>query len=62
MKNALINLKNKIPTFFKKENGATMVEYAIMVALIAIVSIGVITILGQTVSGVFNDINTSMTG
>jgi len=30
----------------KKQRGATMVEYAIMVALIAIVSIGAISLLG----------------
>jgi pilus assembly protein Flp/PilA len=62
MKNALINLKNKIPTFFKKENGATMVEYAIMLALIAVVSIALIRTLGQTVSGTFQSINTEMSG
>jgi pilus assembly protein Flp/PilA len=61
MKNALINLKHKIPTFFKKENGATMVEYAIMLALIAVVSIALIRTLGQTVSGTFKSINTEMT-
>lgn len=62
MKNALKNLKNKIPTLLKKENGATMVEYAIMLALIAIVSIAMIRTLGQTVSGTFQTINNSMTG
>jgi pilus assembly protein Flp/PilA len=62
MKNALKNLKNKIPTLLKKENGATMVEYAIMLALIAIVSIVMIRTLGETVSGTFQTINNSMTG
>lgn len=46
---------------FKKEQGATMVEYAIMVALIAVVSIAIITTLGQTVSTTFTNVNTSMT-
>lgn len=36
------------------EEGATMVEYGIMVALIAVVSILVITALGLDVFGAFN--------
>lgn len=44
----------------RDDEGATMVEYGIMVALIAAVSIGIIATLGQTVSGAFNNVNTSM--
>jgi len=43
----------------KKQKGATMVEYAIMVALIAIVSILVVTSLGQTVKTSFSTVNTA---
>jgi len=60
MKNLLIDLKNKVPTFFKKEQGATMVEYAIMLALIAIVSIAMIRILGQQVNNTFSTITNQM--
>lgn len=42
------------------QQGATMVEYAIMLALIAVVSLGVITTLGQNVSTTFNTVNTSL--
>jgi pilus assembly protein Flp/PilA len=42
------------------EQGATMVEYGIMVALIAAVSIGIVTTLGQSVSGAFNNVNSSL--
>lgn len=35
------------------ESGATAVEYGIMVALIAAVIIGVVTTLGQNLSGLF---------
>ena len=38
----------------KDEEGATMVEYAIMVSLIAVVSIIVVGSLGKAVSGVFS--------
>ncbi len=49
-----------IKDILRDEEGATMVEYGIMVALIAAVCIGVITTLGTNVSGAFNTINTSI--
>lgn len=44
----------------RDEEGATMVEYGIMVALIAAICIGVITTLGQKVSNAFSTVNTSL--
>jgi pilus assembly protein Flp/PilA len=38
------------------ERGATLVEYALLVALIAIVCIGAVTLLGSSVSGQFSSI------
>ena len=54
------NIKHYITKFSTKEKGATMVEYAIMVALIAIVSIAVITGLGQEVSTTFGVVNSAL--
>ena len=51
---------NILKSFARDEEGAAMVEYAILLGLIAIVSIGIITSLGVSVSKVFNTINTSM--
>lgn len=45
----------------KKQRGATMVEYAIMVSLIAIVAIAAVTALGTKVSTVFSNADTAMT-
>jgi pilus assembly protein Flp/PilA len=42
------------------EQGATMVEYAIMVLLIAMVCITVVTTLGQSVSNTFSSMNASL--
>jgi Flp pilus assembly pilin Flp len=42
------------------DQGATMVEYAIMVTLIAAVCIAVVTAFGKTVSTQFNTVNTSI--
>ncbi|MFA5515832.1 MAG: Flp family type IVb pilin [Desulfuromonadales bacterium] len=55
-------MKNKMMQLWKDEEGATMVEYGIMVALIAAVCIGVITTLGTTVESVFTDINGQVNG
>jgi pilus assembly protein Flp/PilA len=54
--------KTQMPSSSKKEKGATMVEYAIMVALIAIVSIAVITTLGRNVSQTFQSAATAVPG
>lgn len=40
----------------KKERGATMVEYALLVAFIAIVALVGVKVLGTTLSSFFSDI------
>ena len=55
MKNLLNKIQTKMPHFFKKEKGATMVEYAIMVALIAIFCIVAVTQLGVGVNATFSN-------
>lgn len=42
------------------EEGATMVEYGIMVALIAAICIAVVKTLGQNVSNAFSTVNASI--
>jgi pilus assembly protein Flp/PilA len=42
------------------ERGATAVEYGLMVALIAIVIIGAVTLLGGNLSSLFNAVATSV--
>ena len=53
-------MKNLIRRFVQEEEGATMVEYAIMVALIAVVSILVVTALGGKVASNFDKTQQSM--
>jgi pilus assembly protein Flp/PilA len=45
----------KIQTL-KGDEGATAVEYGLMVALIAAVIVGVVTVLGTTLQGVFQTV------
>jgi pilus assembly protein Flp/PilA len=42
------------------ENGASAVEYGLLVALIAAVIVTVVFTLGETLQGVFTDVNTSI--
>ena len=44
----------------RDDRGATAVEYGLMVALIAIVIIGAVTLLGTNLSGLFNTVATSV--
>ncbi|MFO7171242.1 MAG: Flp family type IVb pilin [Chloroflexota bacterium] len=44
-------------SFFAKEEGQGLVEYALILVLIAIVVIGILTLLGNRVSAVFSEIN-----
>ena len=48
--------------FAKDEQGAALVEYGMLVGLIAVVCIGAVRILGGTVNTVFTTINTDLTG
>jgi len=49
-----INLS--VRKLFIVEEGATMVEYGLMVALIAVVCLAAVTLLGTNVSAIFNQI------
>jgi pilus assembly protein Flp/PilA len=47
-------------SFFAKEEGQGLVEYALILVLIAIVVIGILTVLGGQVSEVFSDISSGL--
>jgi pilus assembly protein Flp/PilA len=44
----------RLINFFKDEEGASMVEYGLLVALIAVVCILTVTAIGTNLSGMFN--------
>ena len=46
--------------FFNREEGQGLVEYALILVLIAIVVIGILTLLGGKVSTVFSSINSGL--
>jgi pilus assembly protein Flp/PilA len=46
--------------FLRDEDGATMVEYALMLALIAIVCIGAVSLIGTHANAMFQTIATDL--
>ena len=46
----------------KNEKGASLVEYALLVALIAVVAIAAIRVLGTSVSGQFSTVHRNISG
>jgi len=43
-----------------REEGQALVEYALLLALIAVVSIGILTTLGKSVSSIFSQVNAKL--
>lgn len=54
-------LRSWIQAHTKTERGASLVEYALLVALIAVVCIAAVTTLGGTAKSTFTDVSTKMT-
>jgi pilus assembly protein Flp/PilA len=52
----LVEILEKMKSKFQDEEGQGLVEYALLLALIAVVCIGVITSLGTRVSETFDNI------
>jgi pilus assembly protein Flp/PilA len=48
--------------FFPKEKGQGLVEYALILVLVAIVVIAALMILGPRIGAVFSKINSSLSG
>ena len=53
-------MKEMIKRFLQDEEGATMVEYGIMVALIAAFCVVTVGLLGEKIEAVFTDIITKL--
>lgn len=51
-----------LETRLEDERGATAVEYALMVALIAVVIIAAVTLIGTEASEKFNEVGTAVGG
>ena len=56
----LAKLTEMIARFQDEETGASMVEYALLVVLIAIIAIVAITLAGEEISETFSEIASSL--
>jgi pilus assembly protein Flp/PilA len=50
----------KLISFFKDEEGASMVEYGLLIALIAIAAVAALGLLGTSVKELFEDVKTEL--
>jgi pilus assembly protein Flp/PilA len=54
-----MSVRSAMSRFARDESAATMVEYAIMVALIAALAIAVIKVVGQKTNNAFESVNSA---
>lgn len=52
----MLALWTKVNAWLNEEKGASMVEYALLVVLIAIIALVAVSLAGEEVSGTFSDI------
>lgn len=57
----LVWFSGKLASYLKEEDGATAVEYGLMVALIAAVIIGAVTLIGTNLEGLFTSVGNTLT-
>lgn len=55
-------MKQWIINFLEKEDGATVVEYAVMLVLIVVVAIATIAVIGTKVNEGFNKVQNALFG
>lgn len=58
----MLALWTKVTSWMREEKGASMVEYALLVVLIAIIALVAISLAGEEVSGTFSDIASGLQG
>ena len=51
---------NRIKTFATNDEGQDLLEYALLVALIALVAVGAITVAGKNVNTIFGSVATEL--
>ena len=48
--------------FWRNEKGQGLTEYALIIALVAIVAVAALTLLGGQISGIFGDVSNELGG
>ena len=52
----------RLQNLLRREEGQGLVEYALIIVLVAIVAVAALQLLGTQVSGIFGDITTKLGG
>jgi pilus assembly protein Flp/PilA len=60
MNNMLLKMYLKFQELKDREEGQDLVEYALIVALVAIAAVSALTVLASNITGVFSTIDTSL--
>jgi len=62
MLNSIVKFQVRVTSLLsdRRDRGATAVEYGLMVALIAVVIIGAVTLLGQQLSSLFGGVTSKL--
>ncbi len=53
---------NYVRSFVRKDEGQDLLEYALLVGLIALVAVGAVTLAGENVAEIFNNIAEDLPG
>ena len=61
MKNYFLNLSVKLQTLLSREEGQDLIEYALVVALIAFAAVGSMRTLAADINNAFGSIGTQLT-
>ena len=56
----MLNMIARMRTFWVREEGQDLLEYALLVALIALVAVGAITAAGTNVNAIFGSVATKL--
>jgi len=58
----MTTLINQLRAFARNDEGQDLLEYALLVALIALVAFGAVKMAGTSVNGIFNNVATQLGG
>jgi pilus assembly protein Flp/PilA len=53
-------MKNVFSRFVREDQGQDLIEYALLAGFISLVAVAAITLVGQGVNGVYNNINSQV--
>lgn len=58
----MLNLLNRMKSYLRNEKGQGMVEYALIIAFVAIIVIGAVTLFGEQIKTIFTNITGGLGG